>query len=56
MESTRTFFTDDQLLGDVLTWAGLALLAYQIDKEPYATILATVLTRIDTLRNPTIIE
>lgn len=32
------------LLGDAFSWVGLALLAYQIDKEHSATILATALT------------
>ena len=32
------------LLGDAFSWVGLALLAYQLDKEHSATILATALT------------
>ncbi len=32
------------LLGDAFTWVGLALLAYQIDKQRSAAILATALT------------
>jgi NRE family putative nickel resistance protein-like MFS transporter len=32
------------LLGDAFTWVGLALLAYQFDKERSAAILATALT------------
>lgn len=32
------------LFGDALTWVGLALLAYQLDKEHSGTILATALT------------
>ncbi len=32
------------LIGDAFTWVGLALLAYQIDKERSAVILATALT------------
>lgn len=32
------------LLGDAFTWVGLALLAYQIDKDRSAAILATALT------------
>jgi MFS transporter, NRE family, putaive nickel resistance protein len=32
------------LLGDAFTWVGLALLAYQFDKERSATILASALT------------
>ena len=32
------------LLGDALSWVGLALLAYQIDKENASVILATALT------------
>lgn len=32
------------LIGDAFTWVGLALLAYQLDKERSAAILATALT------------
>ena len=32
------------LLGDAFSWVGLALLAYQIDKERSPVILATSLT------------
>ena len=32
------------LLGDAFSWVGLALLAYQIDKENSPVILATALT------------
>ena len=32
------------LLGDAFTWVGLALLAYQLDKDRSPSILATALT------------